>query len=60
MPTPTPGTIVITCYARRRLYDAARGRYVTVEILRAWHARAIAFVVIDAATGEDVTRVLLG
>jgi polyhydroxyalkanoate synthesis regulator protein len=51
--------IVIKCYARSRLYDAARGRYVTIETLRAWHARAVAFTVIDADTGADITRVLL-
>jgi polyhydroxyalkanoate synthesis regulator protein len=60
MPAPDKGApIVIKCYARRRLYDSVRGRYVTVEILRDWHARAVAFTVIDADTGADVTRVLL-
>jgi polyhydroxyalkanoate synthesis regulator protein len=51
--------IVIRRYGRSRLYDAAGGRYVTVETLRHWRDRAIAFTVIDVETGQDVTRVLL-
>ena len=60
MPASEPGqAIIIKCYAHRRLYDAARGRTVTIETLRTWHARAIAFTVIDADTGADITRMLL-
>jgi polyhydroxyalkanoate synthesis regulator protein len=51
--------IVIRRYGRSRLYDAAGRRYVTVDMLRLWRDRAIAFTVLDVETGEDVTRVLL-
>jgi polyhydroxyalkanoate synthesis regulator protein len=51
--------ILIKRYARSRLYDTAKGRYVTLEELRAWRRKRVAFVVEDAETGQDVTRVLL-
>ena len=46
-------------YGRARLYDTAGAQYVTVEDLRRWQTRGIAFSVVDAETQEDVTRVLL-
>ena len=52
-------TILIKRYERSRLYDAAKQRYVSVEQLRGWAADGVAFVVLDAETGADVTRVLL-
>jgi polyhydroxyalkanoate synthesis regulator protein len=51
--------IVIRRYGGDRLYEAAARRYVTVAMLRAWNQSGVAFVVLDAATGADVTRVLL-
>jgi polyhydroxyalkanoate synthesis regulator protein len=51
--------ILIKRYARSRLYDPARLRYVTVEELRQWRRKDVAVVVIDVETGADVTRVLL-
>lgn len=51
--------IVIRRYARSRLYDAAGQRYVSLDTLRDWAARAVPFTVVDMETGEDVTRVLL-
>ena len=51
--------ILITRYGGIRLYDPARAKYVTVDELREWRARDIAFEVRDAKTGEDVSRVLL-
>jgi polyhydroxyalkanoate synthesis regulator protein len=51
--------MVIRRYGRSRLYDAASGRYVTVDTLRLWRDEAIAFMVLDVETGQDVTRVLL-
>ena len=48
--------VIIRRYARSRLYDAAHGQYVSLETLRLWQARGMAFAVLDA---EDVTRVLL-
>jgi len=51
--------ILIKRYARSRLYDAANGRYVTVEELRQWRRDGVWFIVRDVETDADVTRVLL-
>ena len=51
--------ILIKRYGRSRLYCAAKGRYVSVEELRQWQRVGICFVVEDAETGTDITRVLL-
>jgi polyhydroxyalkanoate synthesis regulator protein len=51
--------IVVRRYARSRLYDAVNRRYVTLQQLRDWKAKGIAFSVTDAETGADITRVLL-
>ena len=51
--------ILIKRYARSRLYDPVNSRYVTVAQLRQWQRDGIAFIVRDAETGADVTRVLL-
>ena len=55
----TNAPVLIKRYARSRLYDPARLRYVTVEELPEWRRNCVAFVVIDVETGADVTRVLL-
>ena len=52
-------SILVKRYARSRLYDTARRCYVSTEQLRQWAAEGVAFAVIDAETGSDVTRVLL-
>jgi polyhydroxyalkanoate synthesis regulator protein len=49
--------ILIKRYAR--FYDSSRPRYVTVDELRDWERKGIIFTVVDAETGEDITRVLL-
>jgi polyhydroxyalkanoate synthesis repressor PhaR len=60
MPTATKTpSILVKRYAGTRLYDTTNRRYVTLEQLRNWAAEGMAFAVIDAATGADVTRVLL-
>jgi polyhydroxyalkanoate synthesis repressor PhaR len=46
-------------YGRSRLYDTQAARYVTVADLPAWMSKGIPFTVIDAETGDDITRVLL-
>jgi hypothetical protein len=46
-------------YARTRLYDTEALRYVTVADLMLWVSKGISFIVIDAETGEDITRILL-
>jgi polyhydroxyalkanoate synthesis regulator protein len=51
--------ILIKRYARSRLYDTVKGRYVTVDELRQWRRDGLAFIVRDVETGADVTRVLL-
>jgi polyhydroxyalkanoate synthesis regulator protein len=51
--------ILVKRYARSRLYDTTRPRYVTVDELRDWERRGIIFTVLDVETGEDITRVLL-
>jgi polyhydroxyalkanoate synthesis regulator protein len=51
--------ILVKRYARARLYDTVGLRYVTTDTIRDWLAGGIAVSVIDAESGEDVTRVLL-
>ena len=51
--------VIIRRYARSRLYDAVHGRYVSVDTLRLWRNRGIAFTVLDAENGADITRVLM-
>ena len=52
-------SILVKRYARSRLYDTQSQSYVSVEQLRGWAARGVAFSVIDTETGTDVTAVLL-
>jgi polyhydroxyalkanoate synthesis repressor PhaR len=52
-------TIVIKKYGNRRLYDTASSRYVNLDDLAA-HVRAGREVqVVDARSGQDLTRVIL-
>jgi polyhydroxyalkanoate synthesis regulator protein len=51
--------ILIKRYALSRLYDPASRRYVTIEELRERRRSGVAFKVIDAETGADVTLELL-
>ncbi len=54
-----PSTILIKKYGNRRLYDTTSSRYVNLDDL-AVHIRAGREVkVVDAKTGQDLTRVLL-
>ncbi|MGC1648698.1 MAG: polyhydroxyalkanoate synthesis regulator DNA-binding domain-containing protein [Candidatus Sulfotelmatobacter sp.] len=54
-----PSTILIKKYGNRRLYDTTSSRYVNLDDLAA-HIRAGREVkVVDAKTGQDLTRVLL-
>jgi polyhydroxyalkanoate synthesis regulator protein len=57
MPAAQP--IHIKRYARSRLYDSTKARYVSLDELRNWKARGIAFEVRDAENGEEVSLVLL-
>jgi polyhydroxyalkanoate synthesis repressor PhaR len=51
--------IVIKKYANRRLYDTSAGRYVNLEDLAARIRKGEEIQVLDAASGEDLTRVVL-
>jgi polyhydroxyalkanoate synthesis repressor PhaR len=51
--------ILVKRYATRRLYDTVAARYVTLDDLRQWKERGVAFEVRDAETGDDIARVLL-
>ena len=54
-----PSVILIKKYGNRRLYDTASSRYVNLDDLAA-HIRAGRDVqVVDAKTGQDLTRVIL-
>jgi len=55
----TAPSILVKCYAGTRLYDTTNRCYVSLVQLRRWAADGVAFAVIDAATGADVTRVVL-
>ena len=59
MASMKPSTILIKKYGNRRLYDTVSSRYVNLDDLAA-HIRAGREVkVVDAKTGQDLTRVLL-
>jgi polyhydroxyalkanoate synthesis repressor PhaR len=53
------GKIVIRKYANRRLYDTSGSRYVNLEDIAALIRNGTEVQVIDAKTGQDVTRVTL-
>jgi polyhydroxyalkanoate synthesis repressor PhaR len=50
---------LIKRYARSRLYDTEAARYISLDELRGWLVNGLRFVVIDAETGDDITRVLV-
>jgi polyhydroxyalkanoate synthesis repressor PhaR len=51
--------IVIKKYANRRLYDTSAGRYVNLDDLAGMIRKGEEIQVVDAKTGEDLTRVVL-
>lgn len=51
--------IVIKKYANRRLYNTKSSTYVTLETLATMVRRGDDFVVIDAKSGDDLTRAVL-
>lgn len=51
--------IRIKKYANRRLYNTATSAYVTLESLAVMVKEGVPFVVVDAKTGEDLTRSVL-
>ena len=57
--SPTEESIVIKKYANRRLYNTATSSYVTLDHLAEMVRRGEEFHVVDAKTGEDLTRAVL-
>lgn len=55
----TAGKVVIKKYANRRLYDTSSSRYINLEDIGALVRNGKEVQVVDAATGEDLTRVTL-
>jgi polyhydroxyalkanoate synthesis repressor PhaR len=51
--------VIIRKYANRRLYDTSSRRYVNLEDVAALIRQGLAVQVVDAQTGEDLTRVIL-
>ena len=54
-----PSPVVIKKYPNRRLYDTSSRRYVNLDDLAALIREGTAIQVVDAKTGEDLTRVIL-
>jgi polyhydroxyalkanoate synthesis repressor PhaR len=52
-------SILIKKYENRRLYDATHSRYVNLEEVAALVQRGYDVRVIDVASGEDITRLIL-
>jgi polyhydroxyalkanoate synthesis regulator protein len=48
-----------TLRSRQALYDTASARYVSVDELREWKRKGLAFAVVDNKTSKDITEVLL-
>ncbi|WP_291841512.1 polyhydroxyalkanoate synthesis repressor PhaR [Maricaulis sp.] len=51
--------IIIKKYANRRLYDTSTSQYVTLDYLRDLVKKGTDFQVVDAKSGEDLTRGVL-
>ena len=54
-----PATIVIKKYPNRRLYDTSASRYINLEDIGELIRKGKDLQVVDAQTGEDLTRVTL-
>jgi len=52
-------TVTIKKYANRRLYNTATSSYVTLDHLCQMVKDGVEFVVVDAKSGEDITRSVL-
>jgi polyhydroxyalkanoate synthesis repressor PhaR len=52
-------TTVIKKYPNRRLYDTSSGRYVNLDDVAAMIRQGVDVAVMDARTGNDVTRTVL-
>src|SRR5437868_13924011 len=54
-----PGSVIIKKYGNRRLYDTAGSRYVNLDDIAAFIREGKDVQVLDAKSGEDLTRVTL-
>jgi polyhydroxyalkanoate synthesis repressor PhaR len=54
-----PAPVVIKKYGNRRLYDTAGSRYVNLDDIAAFVRQGKEVKVVDAKTGQDLTRVTL-
>jgi polyhydroxyalkanoate synthesis repressor PhaR len=54
-----PAAVVIKKYGNRRLYDTSGSRYVNLDEIAALIRKGKPVQVVDAKTGEDLTRVTL-
>ena len=54
-----PTTIVIKKYENRRLYDTSNSRYINLDEIAQLIRDGRDVQVVDAATGEDITRPVL-
>ena len=54
-----PAKVVVKKYANRRLYDTSGSRYVNLEELAALIRNGTEVQVVDAKSGQDLTRVTL-
>src|SRR5438067_3543726 len=54
-----PATVVIKKYGNRRLYDTSGSRYVNLDDIAALIRQGEHVQVVDAKSGEDLTRVTL-
>ncbi len=52
-------TVTIKKYANRRLYNTATSSYVTLDHLSEMVREGVDFIVLDAKTGDDITRSVL-
>jgi len=56
---PDPESVLIKRYPNRRLYDTSAGKYVNLADVAATVRQGTEVKVVDAKTGEDLTRVIL-
>lgn len=52
-------SILIKKYANRRLYDTSTSKYITLDDLCQMVKRGVEFTVVDAKSGDDLTRSVL-
>lgn len=58
-PSTKPNPVIIKKYANRRLYHTSKSAYVTLEDLSGMIRDGVDFEVVDAKSGEDLTRQVL-